>query len=215
MGFIIPRYRTQRLLLVPAATAAAAALVTGGVLPSAATATAVATGAAAPTPTPTPATSAPPTAEDWVKNTDAPSGISADLPGTAEVRKSSVLVDGRTVDVRAHVLDTPTGGTGFVVHDLPGNLHPLEDNLTSFVNAYNRLGQGVMTTSRIRRTTVDGRPALDAHVSGKEGPDLAVGSIRIVSDDDHLVMVMTYGPVENEKDLKEMHERVVDSLRIP
>ncbi|MFD6914414.1 hypothetical protein ACFWB2_27605 [Streptomyces virginiae] len=204
------RSRTQRLALLSASTA----LVTAGLLPStsafAAPAPAAAV-AAAPTPTP-PST---PPAQGAVKTTDPPSGISAELPGKAQVRSGSIPMDGETVAARVYGVETPDGATGFAVYDMPGDRLPLEDALKGFVDAYGLMGSGTLTSENVRKTTVDGHPALDATLTGVDGTEQLAGSIRFISDDDHLVMALTYGPEENEKDLNAMHKQLLDSLQIP
>ncbi|MER7826652.1 hypothetical protein ABTX85_29300 [Streptomyces sp. NPDC096097] len=210
------RSRTQRLALLSASTA----LVTAGLLPSttafaapphrAAVAAAVAV-AAAPTPTPAPTESP----AQSVKTTDPPTGITAELPGKAKVRTGAVPMEGDSIDARVYGVDTPDGATGFAVYDMPGDRIPLEDALKGFVDAYSLMGGGNLTSSNVRRTTVDGHPALDATLTGKDGAESMVGSIRFISDDDHLVMAVTYGGEENEKALDTMHQQLLDSLRIP
>lgn len=215
------RSRTQRLALLSASTA----LVTAGLLPSTAafaapasaaaagavTATAAAAAAAAPTPTP------PPTqpSQEAVKTTDPPSGISAELPGKAQVRSGSIPMDGKAVAARVYGVETPDGATGFAVYDMPGDRLPLEDALKGFVDAYALMGNGTLTSENVRKTTVDGHPALDATLTGEDGDGSTVGSIRFISDDDHLVMALTYGPEENEKDLNAKHKQLLDSLQVP
>ncbi|MFF3088392.1 hypothetical protein ACFVRB_25615 [Streptomyces nojiriensis] len=208
------RSRTRRLALLSASTA----LVTAGLLPSAtafaAPAHAVAV-AAAPTPTPTPTSTSTRPAQGMVKTTDPPSGITAELPGKAKVRMGAIPMEDGSVDARVYGVETPDGGTGFAVYDMPGDRIPLEDALKGFVDAYGLTGNGTLTSDNVRKTTVDGRPALDASLSGEDADGAAVGSIRIISDDDHLVMALTLGPEENEKDLKQTQQQLVASLRIP
>ncbi|MCX4959809.1 hypothetical protein [Streptomyces virginiae] len=207
------RSRTQRLALLSASTA----LVTAGLLPStaafAAPASAAAAGAVATAPTPTPPPTQP--SQDAVKTTDPPSGISAELPGKAQVRSGSIPLDGKTVAARVYGVETPDGATGFAVYDMPGDRLPLEDALKGFVDAYALMGNGTLTSENVRKTTVDGHPALDATLTGEDGAGSTVGSIRFISDDDHLVMALTYGPEEDEKDLNAKHKQLLDSLQVP
>ncbi|MCX5305334.1 hypothetical protein OG304_18065 [Streptomyces sp. NBC_00160] len=210
------RSRTQRLALLSASTA----LVTAGLLPSttafaapapAAAAGVAVTAAAAPTPTP------PPTqpSQAAVKTTDPPSGISAELPGKAKVRSGSIPLDGKTVGARMYGVETPGGATGFAVYDVPGDRLPLEDALKGFVNAYGLMGGGTLTSENVRKTTVDGHPALYATLTGVDGTEVLAGSIRLISDDDHVIMALTFVPEENEKNLNAMHKQLLDSLQIP
>ncbi|MFE9931021.1 hypothetical protein [Streptomyces sp. NPDC005533] len=117
------RPRTRRLLML----SASAALVAAGWLPCAPALAAPALSAAPPAyvgaVTATPAV-------EWVKTTDPPSGITAELPGKVEVRKNSVpTAGGESVEVRGYGLETPGGTVGFTVHDLPGDQLSLDEAL--------------------------------------------------------------------------------------
>ncbi|WP_030766274.1 MULTISPECIES: hypothetical protein [unclassified Streptomyces] len=204
------RSRTQRLALLSASTA----LVTAGLLPSTTAFAAPphrAAAAAAPTPTPS-ATESP---AQSVKTTDPPSGITADLPGKAKVRTGSLPLDDKPVEARVYMAEVPEGGSGFAVYDMPGDRYTQEDQLKGFVEAFSLVGLGTMTSQDVHKTTVDGRPVLDARLSGKDGDESTVGFIRLISDDDHAVMALTLGAEANKKDLTETHQQLVDSLEIP
>lgn len=209
------RSRTQRLALLSASTA----LVTAGLLPSttafaapapAAAAGVAVTAAAAPTPTP------PPTqpSQAAVKTTDPPAASRPNSPGRPRSAPAPSL-DGKTVGARVYGVETPGGATGFAVYDVPGDRLPLEDALKGFVNAYGLMGGGTLTSENVRKTTVDGHPALDATLTGVDGTEVLAGSIRLISDDDHVIMALTFVPEENEKNLNAMHKQLLDSLQIP
>lgn len=187
---------------------ASAALVAGGVLPSA------------------PAFSAPPTAYvaavttapavEWVKTTDPPSGITAELPGKAQVRKASIpTAGGETVEGRSYGLEIPEGAIGFTVHDIPGDQLSLDEAIQGLTGTYKEFGGEPLTSSDVKRKTVDGRQVIDARLSTVEHDQRLVGWVRVIADDDHLVQALTLGPEAGEKTLKETHERFVDSIRIP
>ncbi|MDX3540937.1 hypothetical protein PV721_43000 [Streptomyces sp. MB09-01] len=199
------RSRTHRLVLL----SASAALAAGGVPASA--------GAAAAAPVPplyVTAVAAMPAVE-WVETTDAPSGITVELPGKATVRKASVSIDGKPVESRVYGLDTADGGAAFSVHDMPGDRYSLEDNLQRFLESYMVNTAEPLTSSDVRRHTVDGRPVLDARLTSETGDESSVGFTRLIADDDHFVQVVVFGPEAKEKALKAMQERLLDSLRIP
>lgn len=153
-------------------------------------------------------------AVDWVETTDSPSGITAELPGKASVRKATVSIEGKTVDARLYMLDTPDGAVGFAVHDMPGDQYPLEDNLQRVLESYMQNTAEPLTSSNVRKVTYDGRPALDARLTS-EADEPLVGFIRLIADDKHLVQALALGPEANEKALKAMHERLLAGLRIP
>ncbi|ARE78553.1 hypothetical protein B6R96_35320 [Streptomyces sp. Sge12] len=204
------RSRTQRLAML----AASAALIAGGV-PVSATAFAAPSGApSAPAPPPVTALAAVPAA-DWVRTTDPPSGISAELPGKATVRTATVPIEDQLVDGRAYGVDTPDGGTGFAVHDMPGDQYPLEENLQRFLRSYTQNTAEPLTSHDVRKLTVDGRPALDARLTSESDGEPVTGSIRLIADDKHLVQAISLGPQANDKALKAMHEQLLAGLRIP
>ncbi|WP_405832371.1 MULTISPECIES: hypothetical protein [unclassified Streptomyces] len=198
------RTQRQRLLML----SAAAALVAGGVLPSApAFSDPAAAYAGAVTATP---------AEEWVKTTDPPSGITAELPGKAQVRKVSIpTAGGGTVEGRSYGLEVPEGAIGFTVHDIPGDQLSLDEAIRGLIAKYKQFGGAPLVSTDVRKKTVDGRRVIDARLSTVEHDQRLVGWVRVIADDDHLVQALTLGPESGEKTLKKMHERFVDSIHIP
>ncbi|MFE6839640.1 hypothetical protein ACFVFI_33040 [Streptomyces sp. NPDC057705] len=198
------RSRTQRLLML----SAAAALVCGGALPSAPAFSAPTTAYAGAV------TAAP--AEEWVKTTDPPSGITAELPGKAQVRKVSIpTAGGGTVEGRSYGLEVPEGAIGFTVHDIPGDQLSLDEAIQGLIGKYKEFGGAPLVSTDVRKRTVDGRRVIDARLSTVEHDQRLVGWVRVIADDDHLVQALTLGPESGEKTLKKMHERFVDSIHIP
>ncbi|MFC9583596.1 hypothetical protein ACFVJ8_12310 [Streptomyces yangpuensis] len=199
------RSRTQRLVLFSASVALAAC----GVPTSA--------GAAAAVPghrSTSMAVLAVP-AVKWVKTTDAPSGITIELPGKATIRKATASLDGKPVEARVYAADSPDGGAAFSVHDMPGDRYPLEDNLQRFLESYMVNTAEPLDSSDVRKHTVDGRSVLDARLTSETGGEPVVGFTRLISADDHFVQVMVLGPEGKEEALQAMHERLLKSLRIP
>ncbi|MEU7724851.1 hypothetical protein AB0B78_06370 [Streptomyces sp. NPDC040724] len=204
------RSRTQRLLML----SASAALAAGGVLPAAPAFSAAPAFPAAPAAYVGAQTTAP--AVEWVTTTDPPSGITAELPGKAQVRKASIpTAGGGTVEGRSYGLEVPEGAIGFTVHDIPGDQLSLDEALKGLTGKYEALGGAPLTSTDVRKKTVDGRRVIDARLSTVEHDQRLVGWVRVIADDDHLVQALTLGPEADEKTLKEMHERLVDSIRIP
>ncbi|MFJ9597932.1 hypothetical protein ACIRS3_34950 [Streptomyces virginiae] len=156
-------------------------------------------------------------AVEWVKTTDGRSGITVELPGKAEVRKvkATASVEGSPVEARVYGVDTADGGAGFSVHDMPGDRYPLEDNLQRFLDSYMVNTAEPLSSSDVRKHKVDGRAVLDARLTSEGGDGTLVGFTRLIADDDHLVQVIVLGPQAKEKALKAMHERLLDTLRIP
>ncbi|MFE9481144.1 hypothetical protein ACFYNM_21380 [Streptomyces spororaveus] len=222
------RSRTHRLALLCVSTAlATGALLTSPAGPAAAAVDAYAapqylaavTAAAAAAPTPAPPSTPTPvpteSARDSVKTTDPPTGITAELAGPAKVRTGSLPLDGKPVKTRVYLAEVPAGASGFSVYDMPGDRYPLDEQLQGFVDAFSLVGLGTVTSHDVRKSTVDGRPVLDARLSGKNGDESTVGFIRLISDDDHLVLAMTLGLEADKKELNGMHQQLIDSLKIP
>ncbi|MFF2132052.1 hypothetical protein ACFVW1_43260, partial [Streptomyces olivochromogenes] len=114
---------------------------------------------------------------------------------------------------RTYAVDTADGGVGFIVHDMPGDQHSLDEILQGFLDAYKLVSPGdTLTATSIQKTTVDGRPALDARLSSSDG---SVGAVRIIADDTHVVQAVTFGPKANEKALNQMHQQLITSIHIP
>ncbi|THA78703.1 hypothetical protein [Streptomyces sp. A0592] len=203
MIYMSRRSRTQRLVILLASVG----LIAGGV-PASATALA-ATG-----PLHVTALVASP-AVDWVETTDPPSGITAELPGKASVRKQNVSIEGKNVDARMYSVDTPDGTVGFTVHDMPGDQYSLEDLLKGFAESYMQATAEPMDTSNVRKVVFEGRPAIEADLASVADGERLAGFILITADDARLVQALALGPEANEKALKATYERFLDSLRLP
>jgi hypothetical protein len=150
----------------------------------------------------------------WVKTTDAPSGITVRLPGKATVQKLSVPAVDMTVSGRVYTVKTDDGIVGFAVLDLPGGQEDLYEGLRGFLEGYKEGSGDTLTSTSSRKTTVDGRPALDTRLATK-GSDRMVGAARFIGDDTHVVQAVTLGSAANEKDMDRMHQQIVASIRIP
>ncbi|MER7820165.1 hypothetical protein [Streptomyces sp. NPDC096153] len=107
-------------------------------------------------------------AEEWTPATDAPSGVSAELPGEAEEEKTSVPVGGEPVSGRVYVVETGEAFVGFAVFDTPGAARDLRASLKGFLGACERESGETLRSTDVRATTVDGRPALDARLSSSD-----------------------------------------------
>ena len=153
-------------------------------------------------------------ADEWVKTTDAPSGITVKLPGKATVQKLSIPAGGTTVTGRVYSVETDNGFFGFAVIDVPGGQEDLHEGLQGFLEGYNEGAGETLTSSSIRKTTIDGRPALDARLSTK-GSDRVVGAARFIADDTHVVQAVTLGSATNKKAMDQMHQQLIASIRIP
>ncbi|MFF4353291.1 hypothetical protein [Streptomyces sp. NPDC001530] len=205
------RSQFQRLLL----TASSAVVAVGALLPSSAFAataapqTGMVTEVAAAHGSPGPFGSAA-SAARWVDVTDAESGIRIQLPGKSDVLRFTEAKDG--VDGRFYMVKTDYGIVAFAVVDAPGTAPTLDDELKSFLDGFNRSSGDKLTSTGLHKSTIDGRPALDAHLKSSQG---LVGATRIIDDGEHAVQMATIGPKKNAKPLDEMHQRLLSTLRMP
>lgn len=152
------------------------------------------------------------TVEEWTPATDAPSGVSAELPGEAEEEKTSVPVGGEPVSGRVYGVETGEAFVGFAVFDTPGTPRDLRASLKGFLDAYERESGETLRSTGVRTTTVDGRPALDARLSSSD--DMA-GATRFIGEDGHVVQAVTFGPEDNRKDLEALHRQLLAGIRLP
>jgi hypothetical protein len=141
-------------------------------------------------------------AVDWVETTDTPSGISAKLPGKAEVDTEP--------DSRSYSVKTDDYVVRFIVYDGPATEAALNDALQSFA-----AGVGA-TIASSQKTTAGGRPALDARLTftAQEG----IGGIyltRLIAADTHMVQLVTVGLAADEQVLQKTHQQLLAGVRIP
>ncbi|MFG3480323.1 hypothetical protein QRN89_23620 [Streptomyces chengbuensis] len=198
--------RTKRLLVLTVAAAA----VTGG-------AVATTTASAAPV---TPRTGAVQAIQaelraGWVKTTDAPTGVTVDLPGKATVEKRTERVLGQEVITRGYLVETEEGLAVFAVTEVPDAYDMrLPAELQSFVEAAKKETGASFVSTGVKETTVDGRPTLDARIASDGGKQIT-GSTRLIDGGTFLVQTVALGPKANEKALEKTHQEIVDSIRIP
>ncbi|WP_432076530.1 hypothetical protein [Streptomyces wuyuanensis] len=152
------------------------------------------------------------TGEEWTPTTDAPSGVTAELPGKTEGEKTSVPVGGEPVSGRVYGVETGEAFVGFAVFDTPGAAPALRAGLKGFLDAYERESGETLRVTAVRPTTVDGRPALDARLSSSD--DMA-GATRFIGEDEHVVQAVTFGPEDNRKDLEALHRQLLAGIRLP
>jgi len=150
----------------------------------------------------------------WVETTDAPSGIKIRLPGNPATKQLTKAKDG--ADVRVYMVGTDSGPLAFEVVDAPdvGRMD-LDDGLHGFVDGWNEDARSAgykLTSSDARPATVDGRPALDAHLSTRDG---GAGSIRLVKDGDHCIVILGIGHRGQEKPMDDMYQQTLTSLHMP
>ncbi|TLQ43776.1 hypothetical protein [Streptomyces marianii] len=151
----------------------------------------------------------------WVKTTDAPTGITVDLPGKATVEKHTERILGQEVTNRAYLVETGEGFVVFAVTEVPDAYDMrLGAELRSFVEGMEKETGTSFVSTGAEEITVEGRPALDARIATDDGERMT-GSTRLIDGDRYLVQVVTVGPEANEKALEKTHREIVDSIRIP
>ncbi|MFD7445988.1 hypothetical protein [Streptomyces sp. NPDC059909] len=212
------RARPQRLLVLTATTALAAA----GVLlptssfaapatPQISTVTTTEAGQGVPGHHGTDITPA-----TWAETTDAPSGVTFKLPGKPTVQEIPKSLDGLTPGARVYMAQSAEGiHSAVIVYDVPGSQATLSVGLQEFLRGYNAGSGERLTAGNSRQTTVDGRPALDAPLAAAKGGGKDSGSVRLIADDTHVVQIVTIGPKANEKAVKKTHQQLLAGVRIP
>jgi len=148
----------------------------------------------------------------WVDTIDAKSGIRIQLPEKSDVQHFTKAKDG--VDGRLYMVETDYGIVAFAVLDAPGTAPTLDGELKGFLDGFNetRSPGDKLTSTGGHKSTIDGRPALDAPLKSSHG---LVGATRIIDEGEHVVQIVTIGSKENEKPLGEMHQHLLTTLRIP
>ncbi|MFD8197645.1 hypothetical protein [Streptomyces wuyuanensis] len=151
----------------------------------------------------------------WVKTTDAPTGVTVDLPGKATVQKHTERILGQDVTSRGYLLETKEGFVVFAVTEVPDTYDMrLATELQSFIEGVKEETGSSFISTGAKETTVEGRPALDARIATDEGERMS-GSTRLIDGGKYLVQVVSVGPEANEKALNKTHQQIVDSIRIP
>ncbi|WP_351222827.1 hypothetical protein [Streptomyces sp. NPDC002133] len=152
----------------------------------------------------------------WVERTDAPSGITFKIPESATVETRAEAGTGKIASCRIYLMRTSDGLNGAVgVYDIPGTPETLREALQGFVEGYNKDPGRKIAIASSRMTTVDGRPALDARLTTTEGKARGVGSVRFIADDTHVVQVLTLAGETDKKAADRMHQQLLAGVRIP
>ncbi|MFE2972349.1 hypothetical protein ACFXKC_54190 [Streptomyces sp. NPDC059340] len=152
-------------------------------------------------------------AKQWVETTDTASGITFRLPEKPKVEhwtKTKGRASGRFYTVK-----NDHGIVGLGVIDASGAQLNLNDCLRSFVGGYNAESHSSkykLSSTDVHKTTVNGRPALDARLSA---PDGTVGSARFIHDGDHYVVAVSLGLKEKERPMSESYQQLLASIHMP
>ncbi|WP_336110557.1 hypothetical protein [Streptomyces sp. PTD9-10] len=196
--------RFRRLALLAASTT----VITGGVLlPTSAF--------AAPSTPPAAATAAvADAAAHWTQTTDDPSGVTAELPGDAQMQKCTV----NGIQGRAYQVATDYGAIGFVVYDAPGGggRWDLRGSLKNALDNYNKGSRSTderLTAHDVRDSTTDaGQPVVDAALSARDG---TAGHTRFVDLGDHMVQILAIGTKDTRKTMDADYRQFLSSLQLP
>ncbi|MGW2563147.1 hypothetical protein ACWCXB_28710 [Streptomyces sp. NPDC001514] len=147
-------------------------------------------------------------ATEWVKTTDSPSGITFKLPGQPTVEKFAE--DATAYAGRTYSVTTADVSTSITVNDGPSSSEDLDRQLQFSLDVDN----ADLKATDIQKTTVDGRPVLDARVTDPTDASW-VGFIRIIGGDTHVVKVITEASAADEQAVSQTHQKARDSVRIP
>jgi hypothetical protein len=159
---------------------------------------------------------------EWVFTTDPASGISVKLPGQPTINTTAFTADGKSFPVRMYTrkLSKINGGIIFSVLDAPaGVTRPgpaeLDTAMDGFVQGVTSKtgGKGEITSSR--HFDLDGHPAADGRFAFTTDKGTAdVGVIRLVCQDNHLVMIATLGAADKENTMTRIHQKVLGTLQL-
>ncbi|MEU6773366.1 hypothetical protein [Streptomyces sp. NPDC046759] len=197
--------RFQRFALLAASTA----VITGGVLSQGAAFAAPAAGHTAPVT----AAGHHDGATQWKKITDAPSGITVQLPGEPQTQQ----VDDSGVDIRDYVVPTGYGAMGFSVLDGhgpdPARPWDLKGGLKAAVHGYNIIDTTAeLTSTDVHDGTTGGDHYLEAKLGGRDGQ---TGHIRLVDLGQQAIMIMAVGTGDRKGAVDHDYEQVLHSIEVP
>ncbi|MGP4085799.1 hypothetical protein [Streptomyces sp. KR55] len=151
-------------------------------------------------------------AAEWVKTTDSPSGITFSLPGQAAVEE--IAEDANYYAGRSYSVTTADESTLVSVNEAPGMSEDLDGLLQSDLQLDSADPSDDLKATDIQKTTVDGHPAIDARVTDPADAS-TVGFIRLISNDTHVVKVLTIDSAADEKNVNQTHQKVRNSVSIP
>ncbi|MFJ8852112.1 hypothetical protein [Streptomyces sp. NPDC102437] len=150
-------------------------------------------------------------AGQWVKTTDAPSGISVELPGRAKVEHDSMTVSGKTYQLRSYEVTTGKNKLVFQVADAHG-----ADTKAALDPAIRGVAASVSgTVSKNQSLKVAGHAARDGRITFDYNGVPGVILVRYVAASGHLVGLVAGGPASDEKDVKKLYQQLTHSLHIP
>ncbi|MEV6056776.1 hypothetical protein [Streptomyces sp. NPDC052107] len=150
-------------------------------------------------------------AAQWVKTTDAPSGITVKLPGRTKVEHDSITMSGKTFQIRMYKVSAGKNKVAFQVTDMHGAdtkaaLDPAVRGVAASTNG---------TVSRNHPLEVAGHPAREGRITFDDNGVPSVVLVRYVAATDHLVGLVASGPAADEKGVKQLYQQLTGSLHIP
>ncbi|MER6975587.1 hypothetical protein [Streptomyces carpinensis] len=150
-------------------------------------------------------------AAQWVKTTDAPSGITVKLPGRTKVVHDSITLNGKTFQLRMYVVRAGKNKAVFQVTDMHG-----ADTKAALDPAIRGIATSTKgTVSRDQPLKVAGHPAREGRITFDDKGVPRVVLIRYVAAADHLVGLGASGPAADEKGVKQLYQQLTGSLHIP
>lgn len=143
---------------------------------------------------------------EWVEATDEPSGISAQLPGEAELEETQ---EGDNL-IRTYTVETEYGETGFTVQEIPGS-DPSQP--WDLVGTLNKEWEGWTVDDGTQTgTTEGGVPFLSATARHADGQAAHVTYFDLGT---YLLTVTTVGGDDQEAAIDQDNQQVVDSILVP
>jgi hypothetical protein len=194
----------QRFALLAASTT----VITGGVLSQGAAFAAPAA------PHPVSATAAGQAdAAQWKNITDAPSGITVQLPGKPQMQQNT----DNQISSRDYVVETGYGAIGFSVNDGPASeANQPWDLQAGLKNEVDGLNSGDPSArihaTDVREATKDGIHYLEANLVGAGGE---VGHIDLIDLGQREIITETLGNSAQKDAMDRDYQQVVDSIKLP
>ncbi|MEU4094900.1 hypothetical protein [Streptomyces sp. NPDC026673] len=149
---------------------------------------------------------------EWVKTTDSSTGISFKLPGKATIEE--IVKDDISYAARSYSVTTADESTTITVNDGPTLSEDLDLQLQFTLRADNADPGDDLKATDIKKTAVDGHAVLDARVTNPADADY-VAFVRIISDEAHVVKVVTETSAGDDQAGSRTQQKARDSVRFP
>ncbi|MFG3659614.1 hypothetical protein [Streptomyces sp. NPDC047706] len=153
-------------------------------------------------------------AAQWTQTTDAPSGVTVQLPGQAHTE----TIDEDGIEARVHDVTTDYGFIRFTVFEGPddGQGWDLTGSLQKQLDMHNKdaaqSSGATLTGEDVQEgTTAEGLPALDAALTATDG---TAGDTRLIDLGPYMVQVVVLGTTDDQQAMEADYLRVLNGLEL-